>query len=209
LRYFLAGHDDSPEAVQENSCRGKWLHGTDSNEYLTVGGYPPRILDAKLANLFQRGFSNEPETRPLLPEWRDVLLNALKNVSPCPRCRKPVIVDHSLTTCPHCNRPFPTLKAVAPGLREIVINDAEICLGRAELGGASNISRRHAYFRKLGPDIYVESVGKAGTYLLNGHGWERLGDYVPAPLEGGQSLRIGNVEVQLVRCEMDGHLFKP
>jgi len=209
LRYFMAGHDDTPEAVRANSCRGIWLHGPGSTEYQNLGGYPPDILGAVLSNLFQRGFSVDPDTRPLLPEWRDALLHALKNIFPCPRCHKPLIADYSQVRCPYCTKPFPTLKIVAPSGRQIVINSAEVAVGRAELGGSKTISRQHVIFHKLGPDVYVQSVGKAGTWRLNGHGWKLVENYVRVPLEDGQSLRMGDIEVQLVACEMDGQTFKP
>lgn len=209
MRYFLAGFDESAEAVRENSCKGKWIHNLDSTLYLTLGGYPPGILDASLANLFCRAFFLDPENRPSLHEWVDVLLLAIKNLMPCPRCRKPLLADHAKAMCPYCNRPFPTLKIVTPSGRHIVINSTEVVVGRADLGGSKVISRRHAYFRKLGPDVYVQNAGKLPMFRLNGHGLERLDDHVLTPIEHGQRLRVADVELVLERCEMDGKPFKP
>jgi len=204
LRHHLAGYDQSAESTHEAICKGKLLHDPEDNPGPILGGYPLAIMNALLLNLFRRAFSLCLSNRPCLHEWIDVLINAMHSIAPCHFCRKPFFVDPAKVVCPYCRQAFPTLKIITPSGKHIVINSSEIPVGREDLGGSKTISRRHVYFRKLGPDVYIQSVGKISTFRKNGKGWQPLDDYKLVPIEHEQCLRIGDVELRLVRCDMAG-----
>ena len=204
MRHHLTGYDQSPEVIHDVVCRGKWLYDIDSPFNPDYGGYPPAILNTRLVILFRRAFSLDPANRPTAREWENALLEALGSILLCPFCKAPTFVDHSKTICPYCNRPFPTLKAITSSGKHIVVNSPEVVIGRTDLGGDKTISRSHLILRKLGPEVFVQVVGKLVVSRKNGKGWEDLDFQKLIPIEPGQSLRIGNHKLQLVRCDMRG-----
>ena len=208
LRYHLAGSDQSPEDVAAGSCRGKWIHDEDSQLYRTLGGYPPGILDNTLTNFFRRTFSLNPDNRARMCEWTNGLIKGLGSLFPCPRCGKPLIADCSKGSCPYCCKSFPTLCVIMPDGKRIVVDSPEVVVGRDDVGGSKSISRRHLYFRKLGTDIYVQNEGKGDTFRLSGNAREPLSQHALVPVEHGQVLRVGDAELRLEWCELDGRPFK-
>jgi len=202
LRHPVAGHDSTEEEFRRAYCCGTWVQdpagGTPHDE--SLGGYAVRVLSAELMHLFRCLFSLDPKARPPLAVVEDALLRALDSNHPCPACGYPCLIDISKTHCPnpHCRQPFPGHRLVVASTgRTIEIKDAATCIGRKELTSSPRVSARHAVFRRIGPEIWIEPRGQNGTYLLNGSGWERVEDRVLTLLEAGDRLRLGDVEVQL------------
>jgi pSer/pThr/pTyr-binding forkhead associated (FHA) protein len=58
-------------------------------------------------------------------------------------------------------------------------------------------SGRHAIFRRIGPETWIESQGSNGTYRWTGSGWARLPDRKRLLVQSGDRLRLGDVDVDL------------
>ena len=204
MRHHLTGHDETPDTMYEVVSKGKWLFDPNLPFDVKIGGYPPAFLNIRLAVLFRRAFSLDPENRPTVREWEDAFVDALKNVLTCPFCNDPTFVDHVKNSCPHCGKPFPTAKFIAPSGKHIIVNSSEVTIGRSDFNGDKTISRTHAYFRKLGPDVFIHVVGKLGMSLKNGKGWEQIDSHKLVRVEPGLLLRLGSYEFKLIRCDMSG-----
>ncbi|MRR11394.1 FHA domain-containing protein, partial [bacterium] len=139
--------------------------------------------------------SPDPAQRPSTRTGEKALLAALKPVHICDTCSMPFLVDPSKTACPACGAIFPDWLLRLRDGRVILIAQASVPVGRAQLDGSLKVSGTHAIFRKIGPDLLVESFGRNGTWRMNGHGWVRLPDRTPIILSGGDRLRLGDSEV--------------
>jgi pSer/pThr/pTyr-binding forkhead associated (FHA) protein len=108
------------------------------------------------------------------------------------------VIDISKISCPLCSSPYPhiTLRISGNG-HTFPLTQGATVVGRAELGGSLKVSARHAVFRRLGPETWIESTGSNGTYRWNGSGWAKLPDKKPLLVQNGDLLRLGDVEVQL------------
>ena len=98
---------------------------------------------------------------------------------------------------PSCGAGFPTWFLRLGDGRAIPITEAAVKVGRTLLGGSMKISGNHAVFRKIGPDLLLESFGRNGTWRRNGQGWIRLPDRSPILLATGDRLRLGDAEVSV------------
>lgn len=109
----------------------------------------------------------------------------------------PFLVDPSKTACPACGGSFPDWILRLRDGRAIPIDEASISVGRTQLGGSRKVSDTHAAFRKIGPDLLVESFGQNGTWRRTRHEWVRLPDRSPVILFVGDRLLLGDVEVRV------------
>jgi len=195
LLHPAGGADATPEMFEKAMMNG-WVHDpARSNRPRTAGGVPREAINADLQRLFRLSLSPDPNERPSAETWETTLLAALKAVHICDRCSMPFLVDPSKTACPTCGGVFPDWLLRLQNGRAIPIGEAAVPVGRAHLGGSTKVSVTHAVFRKIGPDLLVDSCGLNGTSRRNGHGWVRLPDRTPILLSPGDRLRLGDVEV--------------
>jgi serine/threonine protein kinase len=200
LRHVCAGNDDNESSFQKAMCSGRWLHDPAAADRpkSDLGGFPVDVLNANLARLFRSALSLDPLQRPSADAWEIELGVAFNSVYCCPGCGGPCIIDVSKTTCPLCGRPFPhpTLRVNGSG-RCLPLANGATMIGRAQLGGSMKVSTRHAVFRRVGPETWLESVGSNGTYRWNGTAWTRLPDKQPRLIQHGDRLRLGDVEIDV------------
>jgi hypothetical protein len=197
-----AGNDGDELHFQEAMCSGKWLldpavAGPSSRD---LGGYPATVLSTDLARLFRSAMSLDPGSRPSAESWEAELSAAFHAVDTCPYpgCGSPFIIDVSQVACPLCGRPFPhlTLRMKGHG-GGIPLVDGATILGRTELGNSPQVSARHAIFRRMGTETWIESIGRNGTCRWNGSRWVRLPDGKAVLVQAGDRLLLGDVEILL------------
>lgn len=195
LLHPAGGADATPEMF-EQAMMGGWVHDpARANRPKSAGGVPREAINADLQRLFRLSLSPDPDQRPSTRTWEKALLAALKTVHICDNCSMPFLVDPSKIACPACGGSFPDWLLRLRDGRVIPIDEASVRVGRALLGGSLKVSGTHAVFRKIGPDLLVESFGRNGTWRMNGHGWVRLPDRTPILLSPGDRLRLGDIEV--------------
>lgn len=197
-KHPASGFDGDAATFERTMATGKWYHDPACRDASTpnVGGYPSEILDTDLARLFRRSLSLQRDERPTAPEWTNSLLKALNHTYACPHCNGEFLCDTSRTQCLYCARTFPTLAVITPLGRTIPIRTAAEPVGRSLLGDET-VSDNHAVFRRLGPDTYIESIGRNGSYSWSGSGWQRLRDRFLIPVKPGDRLRLGRCEVRI------------
>ena len=198
LRHPTAGYKETEELFVQ-AMYDKWFFDPVSS-IVPEAGYPPKILNARLANLFRRGMSRTPSKRPTAAEWLDALLVSLGEVYICPRdkCGWPCLADASKVVCPGCGKPFPTVSLVLPDGCRIPVVKGFMQIGRNELRAGGSVSTLHAIVRKTGPAVTIESHGRNGTYRRQDNGnWERLADGKPIVVLAGDVLRFADVEVHV------------
>lgn len=198
LRHPAAGFLDPVERF-EQAMYQRWLYDPALPPVQGVGGYPPRILNARLAGLFRRGMSHDPHVRPEMTEWLDVLLGSLGDVYICPesKCGGPCLADESKTHCPFCGKLYPVPSLLLRDGRRIVVTAGFMQIGRADLRAGNTVSALHAIVRKIGPAVKIESYGMNGTYRKAGNSWVRLEDRKPITIAAGDVLRFADVEVKV------------
>lgn len=202
------GNDGSEADFVKAMCSGKWLMDPAGSRGAReqCGGYPPAILNVDLARLFRSSVSLTPESRPSAERWVSELVKAVKAIYCCPNsaCRGPCIIDSSKTRCPLCGEPFPPLRlCIERGAKEIVLAAGATCIGRDDLGGSPRVSQRHAIFRRIGPETWIECLGRNGTYRWTGSGWIELPAGKLLLAQAGDRLRLADVEVELDCYEID------
>jgi len=58
----------------------------------------------------------------------------------------------------------------------------------------------HAVFRRIGPQTWMESVGRNGTWRWSGSQWIRLPDKKPVLVQKNDQLKFADLEVTV--CEI-------
>lgn len=197
-RHPSAGFQEPVEALQKAMYK-EWQHDPARPPVAGVGGYPPGILNARLANLFRHGMSSTPAKRPTIKEWLDALWLALNEVHLCERdgCGCPCLADASKTCCPRCGAPFPALTLVLPDGRRIRLDSGALQIGRNNFAGSQAVSTFHAIIRKIGPATVLESHGRNGTWRKTIDGWERFADKQPIAIAAGDVLRFADITVKI------------
>jgi hypothetical protein len=187
-----SGFDSTPEDL-ERAMSGGWPHDPLRGQGPPdTGGYPSHILNAQLAGMFRRGLSANRQERPSAAEWTQVLSKNFRLIWVDLPCQGPSFIDPSKTHCPICGRPFPICKLVFPTLRQnIVCDSAAVALGRADLHSPT-VSALHAIVRKIGPETWLQPLGRNGTFRKNKNRWLPLAD--PTVLQVGDRLRFADVE---------------
>ena len=202
LRHPSHGNDDSQEHFEKAMCSGHWLLDPAATDLRTEtpGGYPSLVLNADLARLFRHAMSLDPSRRPSADVWKAELLKALRAVHVCPRpeCGAPCVIDVSKRACPMCGETFPhlTLRMVASGNR-IILDKGVMVIGRNTIGDSMKLSARHAVLRRIGPETWIECLGRNGTFRWNGATWVRLPEGKPLLVQAGDRLRFADVEGEL------------
>jgi len=195
LLHPAGGADTTPEMFEKAMMNG-WVHDpARANRPRSAGGVPREAINADLQRLFRLSLSPDPDERPTTSVWEAALFAALKTVHVCDPCSMPFLVDPSRTACPACGAKFPDWILRLRDGRTISISEASVLVGRALLGGSMKVSGAHAVFRKIGPDLLVESCGRNGTWRKAASSWVRLPDRVPVLLSADDQLRLGDVEV--------------
>lgn len=162
----------------------------------TMEGYPPEVLSPSLHRLFRRAVSCDPSARPTANEWVVELFEAYNRVSTCPRCDGELVVDAS-QVCPLCDQEFPVPVLECPAGR-VPLVAAAVVVGRQELGGSHHVSRRHAIFRRVGPELFLEDISSTGVFRRNPDGaWSPLSPREELLVKSGDVLRLGDVEVRI------------
>lgn len=198
LRHPSAGFH-KPTARFEEAMYRSWFYDPALRPGKGVGGYPPGVLNARLAHLMRRGMSADPKARPEMTEWLDALIQSLGDVHICPHpgCGGPCLADVSKTHCPFCNRPYPPLCLALADGHKIPITGGFMQIGRMELRAGDKVSAIHAVFRKIGPAVRIECYGMNGTYRKTKDSWVRLEDRKPITISAGDVLRFADVEVKV------------
>ena len=200
LCHPASGNDHSGEAFNKAMCSGVWLFDPagGSPPKGLVGGYPPTVLNAELAGLFRSAFSLDAAKRPSAEVWEAALLRAYSSIFCCPKRGCLFAIDGSKTTCPQCGYAFPPLSLrIKRGRKAIPLTGGSMVIGRSDLGGSQMVSARHAVFRRIGPETWIESIGMNGTFCWVDSGWNRIPDGQSVLLESGDRLRLADVEVQV------------
>lgn len=199
LRHIVPATVETENDFHNAMYAGRWsqdptMSGKTKGE---LGGFPAAVLNANLARLFRRAFSLEPAQRPSPDEWGQELLKAGNSIFCCPNCSGPCVVDASKTSCPICKERYPTLNLHLPKMSDISIDRGATMIGRDTFGGAEKVSARHAIFRRIGPNTWMESLGRNGTYRLVGSDWKKLPDKKPVLVQKGDRLKFADQEVTL------------
>jgi serine/threonine protein kinase len=200
LRHVAAGADDNEEDFQKAMCSGRWLQDPAAADKPTgnLGGYPVEVLNADLARLFRAALSLEPADRPSADTWEAELGKAFSSVYSCPACGGPCVIDASKVVCPICKRPFPHLTLRITANHSVIpLDHGATVIGRTQLCGSPKASMRHAIFRRIGPELWIESIGQNGSYRWSGSGWVKLPDGKPLLVQNGDRLKFADVEVLL------------
>lgn len=200
LSHPSTGNDNTEADFHKAMCSGRWLMDPAAADRPkgNLGGYPTSVLNADLARLFRSAVSVDPAKRPSSETWEAGLFKAFQAVYCCPHCNGQFVIDVSKAACPLCGTFFQHLTlGINGGGVGFPLTSASTVVGRNELGGSQKVSRRHAVFRRVGPETWVESTGSNGTCRWNGTQWKRLPDRKWILLQPGDRLRLGDVEVQL------------
>jgi serine/threonine protein kinase len=203
VRHVAAGHDEDPEAFNKAMTSGVWLQDPAKGPipHETLGGVSNLVVNSDVARLFRRGLSQDPYQRPTADEWKPVLLKALGLVYLCPSCGYPNLIDASKQRCPACGQNYPVLAVEVmngpPGI-PIVIDQASVVVGRGAVR-STHVSDKHAVLRRIGPETWIEPLGRNGTYRwTRDGGWVRLKNCQRHLIEIGDRLRFADVEVSVV-----------
>jgi len=195
LKHVAAGADSDEAQFQRAMCHGLWIQDpAAAGRPTATGGYPPEVLNADLMRLFRCSLSLNRAERPDAEEWQRELRKAVNNVYACPSCGCCVVIDASKTTCPLCHKGFPVLKLAVSAGHEIAL-DKTVVVGRGDVGGSEKVSTRHAIFRRIGPETWMESLGTNGSYRWSGSKWVPFPKHQPWLIQSGDRLRLANVEV--------------
>lgn len=195
-----AGNDGDEAGFQKAMCSGRWLLDPAAADRPSgsVGGYPPTVLNADLARLFRSAVSINAAERPSADHWKAELAKAFNAIFCCSKCGAPCVIDVSKVACPLCGTAFPHLTLRVNGTGgSIPLSSGSTVVGRTELGGSQKVSARHAVFRRIGPETWIDSTGTNGSYRWNGSGWTKLPDRKPLLVQAGDRLRLGDLEVHL------------
>ena len=201
LKHIAAGADADEQQFLKAMYQGHWLHDPANAEHPLVnpGGYPVKILNAELARYFRLALSHDRDRRTTAEQWHRALENTLDNIHVCSHCGGDCIIDASKIQCPFCGRPYPALQLRVNGTI-IDLQESGIMVGRANLNGTPLVSMNHAVFRRIGPQTWMESVGRNGTWRWSGSQWIRLPDKKPVLVQKNDQLKFADLEVTV--CEI-------
>jgi serine/threonine protein kinase len=197
-------NDATEEVFNEVMSKGKWLG--DPSRKKSKGrpaGYPAEVLDADLARMFRLGLSSNAKERPTAQQWQDALFRAMFKLYVCPACSEPNIIDASKKRCAVCRRDYPLL-AIRGAFGKIRLEHSSMLIGRDQLGGSNQVSKRHAIIRRIGPEYRIEDCSANGVFRKTSKGWIKLPIVVDIErqpvISSGDNLRIADVEchVELV-----------
>lgn len=186
--------------VLETLYCGRWAHDPVNPRAVRGEGLPATLLDPTIQSLFRRGVSLDPAERPTAADWKGALLSAMEKVWRCPRCSFDAIISDGLLTCPCCGQAYPLLGLAVQHGRVIPFERGVTEIGRNKVMGLPQVSTTHAVVRRRGPEFWLESRGRNGTFRFaqDAGNWIRLPDGREVLLRPGDRLRIGPAEVRVV-----------
>lgn len=176
-------------------ARNDWVH---PDEHASAGGYPSATLPAKLRRMLRRALSTDPSARPRACEWRAALRRALDDLWECPSCQIVCVNDDDREGCPACGAQAVERVLRLAGGGKVVLRRPSVRLGRHALGGASDLSHRHAVFQWEGFELVLRDESRHGTYLARGKTWVRLPEREPVEVREGDRLRFGRATEAVV-----------
>ncbi|HEY5625560.1 MAG TPA: protein kinase [Dehalococcoidia bacterium] len=198
-----AGYDDTPEKFNVAVAEGRWQQDPQYPRTARgAGGYPADVLSPKIQQFFRNAQSADPGRRPSAKMWVRALWEVLDDsrgpgVYQCEACDGFYLSDITKDRCPYCGAPHPVL-ALETAHGTIPLDARVNPIGREQLGGSKHVSKLHAVFWRVGPELLVEIVGSSGTWRYRDGGWTPLPARVPVPISPGDRLRIGDVDVRVV-----------
>lgn len=201
LAHPASGSDSSEADFHKAMLSGKWiLDPAASDQPANVGGYPRTVLNADVSRLFRAAISLDGSKRPSADAWEAVLTKAFNAIFQCESCGGEFLIDSSKNRCPLCGWPFPKLMLQINGGGNIFLENSSTAIGRKELNGSLKVSMHHAIFRRIGPETWVESIGRNGIWRASRGAWIRLPDGKPMLIQHGDQLKLGDVETMVLTC---------
>lgn len=200
LVHVSAGNDQNEADFQKAMCSGRWLHDPSAPDRPkgNLGGFPVEVLSANIARLIRLALDRNPAQRPTAAAWKTELDRALNSVFSCPQCSGPCLIDVAKVSCPLCGHPFGHLVVQDTGGRTLLsLIDGATAIGRNQLGGSPKVSLRHAVFRRVGPETWLETTGSNGSARWSNGTWVKLPDKKSVLVQKGDRLKFADVVVQL------------
>jgi len=197
LKHPAIGHDHSEDDLAK-AMAGEWqldpARHTNGNH--SINGYPVDVLNNELCSSFRLGLSRDPAVRPSAGEWVQVLSQVINRVFICPICNFPTIIDSSKTVCSSGRHTYPLTRLIIKATgKQLVVNKGTMVIGRKDLGGSISTSKRHAILHRYGPETWLTSIGRNGSYRWSNSGWISLKHREPVLLAAGDRLRLAEIEV--------------
>jgi serine/threonine protein kinase len=170
----IAGLDGTVDEINAAMLSGGWAYDPGLvGKLVNPHGYPVKSLNEELIGLLRRALSSDPSSRPKPSEWVDPLKRASTNITACSLCGVPFVIRQRQSVCPFGHRAS-RLALYLKDKEEIPCDNSITVLGRRELGGGKSISRRHILIRKLGGELFVESIGLNSTSIRSDGVWRKL-----------------------------------
>lgn len=194
----IAGFDQTIDEIDKSMLQG-WIYDPENEKSPeNPHGYPVRILNPEITDLIRKSLSPKPSDRPNIDVWVMALENASQNVSECPSCRIPFISYAARTECPYEHEAKGSTLQLENG-QEIQLKNLATVIGRQDLEGSAQVSRRHLIVRRIGLALYIESIGMNPTRLRRGDTWERLKNRTTTLLQPDDQLLVADTLIRYVR----------
>lgn len=158
-------------------------------------GYPVKTLDPRLIALIRRSLSMTQRKRPSSKEWCKTLKLASRSLHCCQQCGVPFVGYRNRNVCPLDHR-IQHLALRLENEQVISLPGMVTVLGRHELGGSNEISRRHLIVREIGSQLCIEPIGMNPTYIRDGVAWRRLAQKQLTVLKPNDRLLVANALLQ-------------
>ena len=197
LKHIVAGYDIDEKQFLKAMYSDRWVHdpaGTDQ-PLVDPGGYPAKAINAELTRLFRLSLSRNRDVRPSAEQWNTVLTQTVDQIHICSACNGDCVIDTSKTHCPFCGIAYPALQLHTTKGTVIDLRESSVVVGRSNLNGSSQVSMRHAIFRRIGPQTWMESLGRNGTCRWAGTEWIRLPDRNPILVQKNDRFKFADLEV--------------
>jgi serine/threonine protein kinase len=206
-RFVTDGLADDPAEVDDYMTRGYW---PEKDRVLEPDELAISAIGQQLQDLFDLGFSLDPQARPSPDTWRRALTRALHNCW-IHDCGQAFVSDAGKTRCPGCGQTVEVQAATRTLKIEIqdsgarfsseILERQPIILGRATIPNLpGTVSGQHLQITPHADRLLLRHIGRYDTliqhmgdwYLLDQH-WVRQDDLASQAV----NLRIANVAVTL------------
>ncbi|MEM6914921.1 MAG: protein kinase [Verrucomicrobiota bacterium] len=195
----LEMNQNQPDRFFEVMEQSQWTAdpANDASLHHSLGGLPSASICGSLYRLFKSGLTGRPDERPSARKWREALSATVSEVIVCPACVAESILNPGRGECHWCGTDFPMLSFEFQGKKTLIDRNG-IVIGRKQLGGSNKVSTRHAIFRRIGPETFVEPIGSNPTkrVLPNGRVID-LKNGTRYALSTGDKLRLGDGELKI------------
>ena len=112
----------------------------------------------------------------------------------------PNTVDVSKKRCAVRRRDYPALVISGP-FGAVPLNQSSVVIGRDQLGGFNQLSKRHAVIRRIGPEYRIEDCSSNGVFRRIPSGWlalPKVSDVERQPIiNAGDVVRFANIECRV------------